>query len=83
MVTRSDIRFTIYSKPQCPNCSNAKLYCEAQGIDYEVKMLDVDFTREEILEKFPNVKSFPIVSLKDTFLGGYYEMMEIHKKMVT
>ena len=41
----------IYSKPQCPYCVKAKNLCEREGYEYTYKMLDEDFTRDELFEK--------------------------------
>ena len=82
MVSRCDIKFVIYGKPKCPNCNNAKSYCEAQSIVYEYKELDVDFTRDEILSKFKSARTFPIVTLDNNWIGGYHEMMDLHKNLL-
>lgn len=45
--------FTIYSKEKCSQCDSAKLLCTMKGVKFEVKMLDKDFTREQLLEIAP------------------------------
>lgn len=71
---------TIYGKTNCPHCSNAKLYCDAQDMVWQYKELDKDFTREEILEQFPSAKSFPIVVFNNTWIGGYTDLIREHKR---
>jgi glutaredoxin 3 len=64
----------IYSKPNCPYCVNAKKLLELKGIPFEEKVLDVDFTREQLLEKFPEAKTFPQVILEGEHVGGYTDL---------
>jgi glutaredoxin len=61
----------IWGKPACPFCEAAKLLCENRNLKYTYKQLDVDFTREEILENFPGAKTFPQVIVGGTKIGGY------------
>ena len=53
----------IYSKPSCPYCVKAKNLCEQQGYEYTYKMLDEDFTREELFEIFPGARTFPQIKI--------------------
>ena len=68
---------TIYSKSNCQQCDSAKLLCTMKGVKIEVKMLDKDFTREELLELAPNSRSFPIIFDGDTLIGGLVELKEV------
>ena len=40
----------------------AKSLCESRNLKYIYKQLDVDFTRDEILETFPGAKTLVINS---------------------
>ena len=62
---------TIYGKPRCPFCDRAKALCEQKGLDYEYKMLDADFTAEELFEKVPNARTFPQIWIDEKHVGGY------------
>ena len=61
----------IWGKPMCPFCEQAKLLCDSRGLSYTYKQLDVDFTREQILETFPGAKTFPQIKINGTSIGGY------------
>jgi glutaredoxin len=63
----------IWSKPACPYCVKAKNLCEQKGYQYTYKMLDEDFTREELFEKFPTARTFPQITTHGEYLGGYTE----------
>ena len=64
----------IWGKPQCPFCDRAKSLCEQKGYEYEYFQLDVDFTREELFEKFPTARTFPQITAHDEYVGGFTEL---------
>ena len=70
---RSLILYTILSKANCPQCQQAELMAKAKGVEYEKKMLDVDYDMEylkEVLKDAPHVKTFPIILKNGKLLGG-------------
>jgi len=68
----------IFSKPSCPYCVKAKALCEQQGYEFEYKMLDEDFTREELFEQFPTARTFPQIRIDGNAIGGYDNLLEWH-----
>lgn len=66
----------IWGKPACPYCEAAKKTCESRGLKYVYKQLDVDFTRDEILETFPGAKTFPQIIVGGTKIGGYDKLTQ-------
>jgi len=68
----------IYSKPSCPYCVRAKNLCEQEGYEYTYKMLDEDFTREELFEIFPGARTFPQIRIDGENIGGYQQLEEWH-----
>ena len=69
---------TIYGKPRCPFCDRAKALCEQKGLDYEYKMLDADYTAEELFEKVPNARTFPQIFIDEESIGGYTELEKLY-----
>ena len=75
----------IYSKEKCQQCDSAKLLCQMKGVDYVVKTLDVDYTRDELMHISPKARSFPVITAKvkcdgvemEEYLGGLVELKEI------
>jgi glutaredoxin len=53
------MKFTVYSKDNCVHCSRAVLKLTKLNLPFEQLKLGVDFTREELLAKFPQAKTFP------------------------
>jgi glutaredoxin 3 len=67
---------SIYSKDNCVYCGRAKRLLSTRGISYREQTLEHDFTREDILEKFPSARTFPIVAVDGKFIGGYDNLVE-------
>ena len=63
----------IYSKNNCVYCDMAIKLTQDNKFNLVIKKLDVDFNREELLELFPEAKSFPQIIINDVHLGGYTE----------
>jgi glutaredoxin len=61
----------IYGKPMCPFCDKAKALCEQRGFPYEYKTLDVDYTKEELLETFPGARTVPQIVVNGQKVGGF------------
>ena len=75
----------IYGKPQCPYCDRAKALCEQNDYEYIYNQLDVDFTREELMEQFPTARTFPQIRIREssntwTYIGGYDQLDKWHKQ---
>lgn len=66
----------IYSKSNCANCIAAKQFLNQRGVAYEELMLDIDFTREQLVEQFPLARQYPIVVLDGLNIGGFSELIQ-------
>ena len=64
----------IYTKSDCPYCTKAKQLLRDRQIPFTEQKLNEDFTREILLEKFPDAKSFPVVVIDGFRIGGYSEL---------
>lgn len=69
--------FTIYSKDNCQQCDAAKLLCQMKGVEFDVKKLGTDFSREDILTLAPNTRSFPVVFKDNVLVGGLHQLQQI------
>ena len=80
----------IYSKELCPFCDMAAKKAEAMSLNttsfgeeiesnvtWNKYMLNTDFTREQLLEKFPNARTFPQITIDGEAIGGWQEFKEI------
>lgn len=66
---------TVYSKQHCPSCVKAKALLEKMNIEFEAKMLDEDFTREDLMEVAPTARTFPQVFINGNNIGGYEQLL--------
>lgn len=67
------IEVIVYGKDNCADCTTAanlieKIRLKTSSITCVYKKLGTDFTREELLEKFPNAKTFPQITANDEII---------------
>ena len=67
----------IYGKPDCKYCERAKELCESSNLEYEYLEIVKDFTRDELLKKFPDAKTFPQITISGKAIGGYDQLTRI------
>lgn len=66
----------VWSKPQCPYCDMAKRLLEQKGIAYTSVTLGEEFTRDDVVAKFPTARTFPIIEIDNEYIGGYNELRQ-------
>lgn len=79
--------FTIYSKPACPFCDQAKALLTAKNIQFEVINLDIGqskvdgevyIARDELLALIPSARTMPQITKQDDcssmYIGGFAEL---------
>jgi len=64
----------VWSKDQCTFCEQAKGLLEMKGIEYEVRNIMHDWTREQLLEAVPNARTVPQIFLDEEYVGGFNEL---------
>ena len=69
----------IYSKENCQQCDTAKLLCQVKGWEFETKLLNLTYTREDLLNIAPHAKSFPVIFYGDKLVGGLTELKTLLK----
>ncbi len=67
---------TIYGKDDCPQCDKAKQIVELRNEEYTYLKLGKDFTKEELLERFPGARSFPQIVVDEDTVGGLHGLVE-------
>lgn len=64
----------VYSKDNCSRCQTVKSQLKQKGIPFSEKILDKDYTRDELLKIVPpNVKMFPFVFDSNGFVFLDYD----------
>lgn len=64
----------LYTKPNCNFCLYCRKLLEEKKLAYVEYKLSEDFTREQIVEKFPLQNTYPIVVWDGWVIGGYSEL---------
>ena len=64
----------VYSKDNCSYCTQAKQLLRIHGKDYVEYKLDEDFTREILLSKFPEAKTYPVIVVDGFNIGGFDQL---------
>lgn len=65
---------TLYTKPHCNYCVMAKQLLMTAGVPYTESKLDVNFTREELVELYPSARTYPVVVIDGYHIGGATEL---------
>jgi len=71
--------FQVYSKTNCPYCEAIEKVFKLKSIEYKKYLLNVDYSKEEFIEKFGEGTTFPRVLLNDELLGGAKETINYLK----
>lgn len=64
----------IFSKEGCSYCTKAKMLLSTKGISYKEYKLNEDFTKEFLLETYPEAKTFPVIVVDGFNIGGYSQL---------
>ena len=72
----------IYSKANCVFCNKAldlaqKIDANYEEHTYDKYMLNEDFNREQLIEKFPYAKTFPQITIDGIHIGGFIEFKKV------
>ena len=68
--------YTIYSKPNCSACMQAKQLLEMEQLPFEYKQLGTHYNLNELMALSPNAKSFPQVFKDGSCIGGFSDLVE-------
>ena len=72
--------YTIYSKPSCGYCSQAKQLLEMEQLPFEYLQLGTHYNLDVLMTLTPNAKSFPQVFKDGVLVGGYSDLVEYLKQ---
>jgi glutaredoxin len=72
-----NIDVVVYSKNNCVFCDRARMILQRKNISFREMKLDEDFTREHLLEMFPDARTFPVILLDGMYIGGYDQLQTL------
>ena len=64
----------VWSKEKCPMCVQAKTLLNSKNVEYEERIVGVDWTKEQLLEQVPNARSVPQILIDGKLIGGHVEL---------
>ena len=72
------VNIVIYSKPNCNWCVNAKELMNRLGLQYDEKILEQDYTREELRKLVPEnlPLTVPQIFVYNKRVGGYEDFVD-------
>ena len=73
--------YTIYSKPNCSFCLQAKQLLEMEQLPFEYLTLGTHYNLDELMTLSPDAKSFPQIFVVDEngnkeLIGGFNNLVE-------
>lgn len=77
------MKVTLYTKHDCFYCSQAKVLLASKNIPFNELKLNDDFSRDNILEMFPNAKTFPVVVVDGFNIGGFQQLQTMISEQTT
>jgi|TARA_B110000014_G_scaffold197911_1_gene147053 glutaredoxin len=45
-----------------------------KGLEYKKYMIEVDYSREDLMALFPDARTFPQIKMDSQYIGGYTEL---------
>jgi len=66
----------IYTKPGCVFCEKAKALLRDRQKSFQELKLDEDFTQEILLQKYPEVRSYPVIVVDGFNIGGFDQLRQ-------
>ena len=71
------MKIEMYSKKNCSYCSSARKILSENNIEFTEYKLTEDFTREQLLEKVPLAKTYPVILVDNNFIGGFSDLKQL------
>jgi glutaredoxin len=66
----------VWSKDNCPFCTKAMAKLNSLHLNYEVRKIGEDWTREQLLESVPDARSVPQIIINGLVVGGYDALLK-------
>lgn len=70
----------IYTSAICGYCVAAKTFLKSQGLDWREVRIDLDVAERERMMARARRTSVPQIFVGETHVGGYDDMMALHRK---
>lgn len=64
----------LYTKENCPACNRSKKLLNEFNYPFTEIVVGKDISRDQILEKYPDQKTVPIIIINDNKISGFTEL---------
>lgn len=64
----------VWSKNNCPHCTQAKEMLASKQLGFEEKKIGRDVTKQDLLEAVPNAKTVPQIFMYGKHIGGLTDL---------
>ena len=72
-------KITLYTSAVCGYCVAAKNFLKSRGLEWEEVRVDADPAQREKMVALARRTSVPQIFVGDTHVGGYDDMMALHR----
>jgi glutaredoxin 3 len=79
LLTQSTPQITLYTSAVCGYCVAAKNFLKSRGLSWNEVRIDVDPAEREKMVALARRTSVPQLFIGDTHVGGYDDMMALHR----
>ena len=73
-------KYTIYSKPSCGYCLQAKDLLTMEQLPFDYLTLGTNYSLQEFMELFPDARTLPMIVKDGECIGGYNNLVEYLKQ---
>lgn len=71
----------LYTRETCGACQKSKLLLNNYDVPFKEVLIEQDISRSELLDKFPDATSLPVITTTDTTIfNGYDGLVEFLKE---
>ena len=64
------MQIEVYTRPGCSRCVTLKETLKSINVGFAEYVIDENITRDEVVEKFPNCKMLPIVTMNSNLIDS-------------
>lgn len=69
------MKAVVWSKDNCPYCSQAKDLLESKGIEFEERKIGSGWTTDDLFKEVPTARSVPQIFLNEEYVGGFKDLV--------
>lgn len=73
------MKIEIITKENCQYCVKAKILLEKKNLAFTQRIYPDDISYAEIVHKYPDAKTFPIITVDGEYIGGYDQLSRLLK----